>query len=45
MYGVYPAPPGATDHKQDIIPVYDIPMKDESGEHITDFVLGQDMMA
>ena len=45
MYGVYPAPPGARDYKQEQIPVYDIPMKDESGQHITDFVLGQDMMA
>jgi 5,5'-dehydrodivanillate O-demethylase len=45
MYGVYPAPPGATDHQQETIPVYDIPMKNERGEHITDFVLGQDMMA
>ena len=27
------------------IPVYEIPLQDERGRHITDFVLGQDMMA
>ena len=45
MYGVYPAPPGVKDYKQDQVPVYDIPIKDEDGRHVTDFVLGQDMMA
>ena len=45
MYGVYPAPPGETNYKQDKVPVYDIPIKDENGRFITDFVLGQDLMA
>ena len=45
MYGVYPAPPGETDYKQGKVPFYDIPMTDENGRHITDFVLGQDMAA
>ena len=45
MYGVYPAPPGETSYKQGKVPFYDIPMTDENGRHITDFVLGQDMAA
>jgi 5,5'-dehydrodivanillate O-demethylase len=45
MYQVYPQPPGAEGEKQEHIPVYEIPLMDEHGQHITDFVLGQDMMA
>jgi 5,5'-dehydrodivanillate O-demethylase len=45
MYQVYPQPPGAKGEKQENIPVYEIPLTDEHGQHITDFVLGQDMMA
>ena len=45
MYGVYPPPPGTTDYKQESVPVYPIPMQNDQGEHVTDFVLGQDMMA
>ena len=45
MYGVYPAPPEGTDYQQGKVPFYDIPMTDENGRHITDFVLGQDMAA
>jgi 5,5'-dehydrodivanillate O-demethylase len=45
MYQVYPQPPGANGEKQENIPVYEIPLTDEHGQHITDFVLGQDMMA
>jgi 5,5'-dehydrodivanillate O-demethylase len=44
MYQVYPVPPGG-EPKQDKIPVYEIPLTDERGRHITDFVLGQDMAA
>src|SRR2546428_1864590 len=44
MYQVYPPPPGAQP-TQARIPVYEIPVKDERGGHVTDFVLGQDMMA
>ncbi|MGH7772839.1 MAG: aromatic ring-hydroxylating dioxygenase subunit alpha, partial [Candidatus Binatia bacterium] len=40
----YPAPPGA-EPKQEKVPLYEIPITDESGCHITDFVLGQDMAA
>jgi len=45
MYGVYPPPPGEVDYKQDKIPFYEIPTKGENGRFVTDFVLGQDMMA
>jgi len=44
MYQVLPVPPGA-EPTQERIPVYPIPITDERGEHITNFVLGQDMMA
>ena len=44
MYQVYPVPPGA-EPTQEKIPVYDIPLMDERGRHITDFVSGQDMAA
>jgi 5,5'-dehydrodivanillate O-demethylase oxygenase subunit len=44
MYQVYPVPHGA-EPTQDKIPVYDIPLIDERGRHITDFVSGQDMAA
>lgn len=44
MYQVYPVPHGA-EPTQDKIPVYDIPLMDERGRHITDFVSGQDMAA
>jgi 5,5'-dehydrodivanillate O-demethylase len=45
MYQAYPPPPGREQERQEIVPVYDIPLKDERGRFITDFVLGQDMMA
>jgi 5,5'-dehydrodivanillate O-demethylase oxygenase subunit len=45
MYQVYPQPPGSEGEQQENIPVYEIPLTDEHGQHITDFVLGQDMMA
>jgi hypothetical protein len=44
MYQVYPIHHGA-EPTQDKIPVYDIPLMDERGRHITDFVSGQDMAA
>jgi len=44
MYQVLPVPPGA-EPTQERVPVYQIPITDERGEHITNFVLGQDMMA
>ena len=44
MYQVYPVPPGV-EEEQTTIPAYEIPLKDERGQHITDFVLGQDMAA
>ena len=45
MYGAYPPAPGVEDYKQDKIPFYEIPLKDEYGRFVTDFVLGQDLMA
>ena len=45
MYGAYPAPPGETNHQQEKIPLYQIPLRDEQSRFATDFVLGQDMMA
>ena len=45
MYGVYPPPPGETADEQEEIPFYEIPLKDETGRFVTDFVLGQDLMA
>jgi 5,5'-dehydrodivanillate O-demethylase len=45
MYQAYPPPPGAEGTPQKTVPVYDIPITDERGKFITDFVLGQDMMA
>lgn len=44
MYQALPVPPGA-EPTQTNIPVYEIPITDERGRHITDFVLGQDMAA
>jgi hypothetical protein len=44
MYQVLPPPPGA-EPTQERIPLSPIPLLDERGEHITDFVLGQDMTA
>ena len=45
MYGVYPPPPGVAEYQQEEIPFYEIPIQDETGRHVTDFVLGQDLMA
>ncbi|ETX02155.1 MAG: hypothetical protein ETSY2_36130 [Candidatus Entotheonella gemina] len=45
MYQAYPPPPGEEGTPQKTVPVYDIPIQDERGKFVTDFVLGQDMMA
>lgn len=45
MYQAYPPPPGRERERQETVPVYDIPHTDERGRFITNFVLGQDMMA
>ncbi len=45
MYQAYPPSPGEEGTPQKTVPVYDIPIKDERGKFITDFVVGQDMMA
>jgi 5,5'-dehydrodivanillate O-demethylase len=42
-YGVYAAPPGIEAPAQDSIPWYEVPMFDEQGEPLLDFVLAQDM--
>jgi 5,5'-dehydrodivanillate O-demethylase oxygenase subunit len=44
-YQVYIAPPGVEVPKQEIIPYYNVPLYDESGNRILDFVLGQDFAA
>jgi 5,5'-dehydrodivanillate O-demethylase len=38
-------PPAGTVVRQDAIPVYDVPWRDERGEFIVDFIDGQDIMA
>ena len=45
MYGAYPPPPGVENYHQEEVPFYEIPLKDETGRFVTDFVLGQDLMA
>ncbi len=45
MYQAYPPLPGRERERQETVPVYDIPHTDERGRFITNFVLGQDMMA
>jgi 5,5'-dehydrodivanillate O-demethylase len=44
-YQVYIAPAGVEVPRQDVIPYYDVPLRDEKGEPILDYVLGQDMAA
>ena len=41
-YQAYAAPPGIEAPKQDVIPWYEPPMRDEKGQPILDFVLAQD---
>lgn len=41
-YQVYAAPPGVVAPKQDVVPWYTPPMKDENGKPILDYVLAQD---
>ena len=45
MYGAYPTPPGEPGYQQEKIPFYQIPLKNSDARFVTDFVLGQDMMA
>ena len=45
MYGAYPNPPEEPGYRQEKIPFYQIPLKDSGARFVTDFVLGQDMMA
>jgi 5,5'-dehydrodivanillate O-demethylase len=42
-YGLYAAPPGIDVPTQASIPAYEVPLTDESGKPVLDFVLGQDM--
>lgn len=44
-YGMYAAPPGVEVPAQEVIPSYEIPMYDENGHLLLDFVLAQDMAA
>ncbi len=41
-YQVYAAPPGVEAPKQDVVPWYEPPMKDENGNPVLDYVLAQD---
>ena len=43
-YQVYAAPPGVTAPKQDFIPWYAPPIRDENGKPILDYVLAQDAL-
>ena len=44
-YQVYKAPPGVEAPEQDVIPFFDVPLYDENGKAILDYVLAQDMVA
>jgi 5,5'-dehydrodivanillate O-demethylase oxygenase subunit len=44
-YFCYVFPEGVERPKQDVVPYREVPIKDESGEYILDYVLGQDMVA
>ncbi len=44
-YSCYRPSPGAPPPRQDHLPVYDVPWRDERGEFIVDFVDGGDIMA
>lgn len=44
-YGCFLAPPDVQAPKQEVIPWYEIPITDENGKPILDYVLGQDMAA
>jgi 5,5'-dehydrodivanillate O-demethylase len=44
-YQAYSAPPGIEVPEQPVVPHYDIPLVDEQGKPILDFVLAQDMVA
>ncbi|HZT06236.1 MAG TPA: Rieske 2Fe-2S domain-containing protein [Chloroflexota bacterium] len=44
-YQVYRAPEGIEAPEQDVIPWFDVPIADERGEPILDYVLAQDMAA
>ena len=44
-YGCYLAPPSVDAPHQDAVPWYDVPLIDEDGKPILDYVLAQDMVA
>lgn len=44
-YHCYNFPPGVDVPKQEVVPHAEVPLKDERGEYILDYVLGQDMVA
>ncbi|HTX63405.1 MAG TPA: hypothetical protein VMD28_07175, partial [Acidimicrobiales bacterium] len=44
-YDMYVAPTGVTAPAQDAVPCYELPIEDESGKPILDYVLAQDMVA
>ena len=44
-YRSYTFPPEVTVPRQERIPYVEVPIQDENGEYILDYVLGQDMVA
>lgn len=44
-YQCYDPGPGVEVPKQDMVPVFDVPLKDENGNYIFDYILSQDMVA
>jgi 5,5'-dehydrodivanillate O-demethylase len=44
IYDIYAAPEGLEAPVQDEIPYYEVPIQDENGKPILDYVLGQDMV-
>lgn len=45
VYDIYTAPEGIEINPPDSVPYYDIPIEDENGKPIVDYVLAQDMVA
>lgn len=45
VYDIYTAPEGVEINPPPVVPYYDIPIEDENGKPILDFVLAQDMVA
>jgi len=44
-YNLFDFPPEVEMPRQEFVPYYEVPLTDESGEHMLDYVLAQDMVA